>query len=124
MNITNIAAWWGAIIATCVLIWDIYKWLHSGPVINVTASPDMQFIGASHNIDKKKKFISVEVTNTGDRSTTITNLIMFYYNSFISKVLNKRSKSFIAVSAFPQQIPFLIESGGRWLGGIEQTNDL
>lgn len=106
------------------LIWDIYKWLHSGPAINVTASPDMQFIGASHNIDKNKKFISVEVTNTGERKTTITHIVGFYYSSLLSKLLNKKTKSFIVIPSFGSTIPFSIESGGRWLDGIEQTSEI
>lgn len=123
-HLTNIAAWWGAAIATFVFFWDIYKWLHSGPIINVTVLSNMQFVGYSTNIDKNKKFISVEVTNTGERKTTITHLVGFYYNSLLSKLLNKKTKSFIAIPSFGSTIPCSIEPGGRWIDGIEQTKEI
>jgi len=40
MKITELAAWWGAIIATLMLLWDMYKWVRSGPIINVSVSPN------------------------------------------------------------------------------------
>ena len=45
MKITDWAAWWGAIIATLVLVWDMYKWKRSGPIINVSASLGIKTVG-------------------------------------------------------------------------------
>jgi len=98
MNIiTNIAAWWGAVIATFVIIWDIYKWTHSGPIINVTASPNMQAVGNFSNRESDKDYISIIVTNTGNIKTTITHLVVFYYKykPVLSKILKKKTKTFL-----------------------------
>jgi hypothetical protein len=124
-SITNFAAWWGAGIATIVLIWDIYKWLHSGPIIRVTVSPNMQAIGNFPNIDKNMNFISVEVTNTGNGKTTITHLIVFYYKyrPLLSKILKKKVKKFFMPNpSFSPPIPHILGPGERWLCGIDQNN--
>lgn len=126
MKITNLAAWWGAIIATFLLLWDIYKYRHSGPIIKIDASPNMEAIGKIPNNIKNKKYISVEVTNIGDRNTTITHLIMFHYKSLFRKIMKKKDKNmFIPTPAlFPPPLPHILKTGERWLGGIEQTNEL
>jgi len=45
MKVTDLANWWGAFIATLVLVWDMYKWKRSGPIINVSASPGIKTVG-------------------------------------------------------------------------------
>jgi hypothetical protein len=44
MSGTDIAAWWGAVIATAVLIWDIYKWRTAGPRIALDVRSGMKFL--------------------------------------------------------------------------------
>ena len=61
MEITEIAAWWGAIIATLVLLWDMYKWERSGPIINVSASPNMQPFGKIPNNQKVKNISQLKL---------------------------------------------------------------
>lgn len=124
-SLTNTAAWWGAVIATIVLMWDIYKWFRSGPILHVTVGPNMQTLGNIPNHPKNQKYISVEVTNTGSRKTTITHLVSFYYKSFIFNLFKKPNKNFVVLTpAFLSTLPHIIEPGGRWLGGIEQNIEL
>jgi len=126
MKITDLAAWWGAIIATLVLLWDMYKWKRSGPIINVSALPNMQTVGKIPNHLEGKKYIAVEVTNTGDKKTTITHLVVFHYKSLFRKIRGKKDKSFFVATPalFPPSLPHMIEPGERWLGGVEQTSEL
>jgi hypothetical protein len=126
MKITDLAAWWGAIIATLVLLWDMYKWKRSGPIINVSVSIDMQTFGKMPNYPEGKKYVTVEVINIGDRKTTITHLVMFHYKSLFRKIRGKKDKNFfVAIPAlFPPPLPHMIEPGERWLGGIEQNSEL
>jgi len=126
MKITELAAWWGAIIATLVLLWDMYKWERSGPIINVSASPNMQPFGKIPNHPEGKKYIAVEVTNIGNRKTTITHLVVFHYKSLFRKIRGKKDKSIIVLlpALLPPPLPYVIKPGERWLGGIEQTSEL
>ena len=125
MKATDLAAWWGAIVASLILIWDIYKWKRSGPIVRVSASPNMRTYGNISDSQKDKTYVVVEVTNTGDRKTTITHLIGFHYKSFFQKILKKRNKAFVvAIPALSEPLPYVLEPGERWLGGIDQNNKL
>ena len=125
MNATELAAWWGAAIASLVLVWDIFKWKRTGPILKVSASPDMQTIGGLPDGLQDKKFVAVEVTNTGDRKTTLTHLVGFHYASKFQWLRRKKNKTFIVANpAFSATLPHVLESGERWLGGIEQNKEL
>lgn len=104
----------------------IYKYRRSGSIINIHASPNMQMLGKIPNSLKSKKYITVEVTNIGARNTTLTHLIMFHYKSLFRKIRKKKDKNiFIPEPAlFPPPLPHILKTGERWLGGIEQTNEL
>jgi len=125
MNITGVAAWWGAVIGTLVLAWDIYKWKRSGPMVQVTASPNMRTFGGMPDALEDKTFVVVEVTNTGDRKTTLTHLVGFHYSSLLQKLRKNKSKSFfVAKPALSQPLPYVLEPGERWIGGIQQNEEL
>src|SRR5437879_4880685 len=42
VNLTDVVAWWGAVVATIVLLWDVYKWTHRGADVRVEAAPNMK----------------------------------------------------------------------------------
>jgi len=41
---SDFAAWWGAILATVVLLWDIFKWRATRVRLRITAQPNMQTV--------------------------------------------------------------------------------
>jgi hypothetical protein len=65
MSASTYAAWWGAIVATMVLVWDIIKWRSRGPRIKANITQDPDGYGA--------EFL-VFVTNTGDLPATIESV--------------------------------------------------
>ena len=64
-SLTDVAAWWGAFVASAVLAWNVYKWRKRGAQIQVTASANM---GAFNSpwISEEDKFVLVTVYNRGD----------------------------------------------------------
>jgi len=38
MSMSEYAAWYGALVATTLLIWDVIKWVKAGPSIKATVS--------------------------------------------------------------------------------------
>ena len=85
---TEIAAWWGAAIATLVLGWDVDKHVRSGPRLRVRANPNMEIVGYEVKLGlmetvlpKGTKLIHVDVTNVGDQPTTLTHFVFFAYRS-------------------------------------------
>ncbi len=122
-TITEIAAWWGAIIATTILLWDIYKWKTSGPRVGVEVFPNRIIIGDP--IREGKTYIGVKVTNTGNRPTTISNLCMQYYLTRWSWIRKKPNKSMVVGNpGIPHPVPHVLQPGTVWDGLIIQDDDV
>jgi hypothetical protein len=124
-SLTSFVAWWGAIVATLVFLWDIYKWAKSGPSIVVSAQPNMKTsVGAPQNLSGTN-YVVVEAVNKGNKKTTITQLVSYHYSSIIKRILKKPSATFIVPdTGLAQRLPHVLEPGERWMGIIEQSKDL
>lgn len=126
MSTTDVAAWWGAIVSTLAIVWDIIKWSRSGPCINVRASPNMIVIGGSPLLGDDKKYVSVEVINTGDQKTTITHMVVSYFSSLWTLLRGNADKDFfIATPALTAvSLPHGIAPGERWSGSLIQDQEI
>ncbi len=123
LTTTEIVAWWGAVIATLVLLWDVYKWKTSGPQIKFSASSNMQIIGDP--LKEGKKYITVKAVNVGDRSTTITNLGIIHYKNHFYRLLNKSDQQGIIKNpGLPHQLPYVLQPGAVWDGSILQDDEI
>ena len=58
---TEIVAWWGAILATIVFAWDIYKWWTAGPKLRVSVQTGMKSINMPQYDDKTLIHVNVSV---------------------------------------------------------------
>lgn len=124
MSASDVAAWWGAAIATLVLVWDLYKWGRSGPQLEVSASPNMETYGGAA-IYGKGPFVVLEVRNNGDRKTTLTHCVGFVYTNWLSRLFDRKPKhNFIVTNPAPGKIPHVLEAGERWMGILEQNQEL
>lgn len=120
---TDIVAWWGAVIATIVLSWDIYKWKTSGPRLKFKVTPNMLVVGDPAR--EGKTFISANATNIGDRPTTITNLVIQHYNNYFNMFRHKPSTSMIVVAPnTARPLPFVLQPGQVWQGLAIQDQEL
>ena len=119
MDQTTFIAWWGAIVATIVFVWDIYKWKTDGAKLDVQVTPNMQSIG-----DPRRDgitWVSVTVTNMGSRPSTIKSIGMFYYKSWFSFIRNK--PDYAAIFPNPNDnfpLPRIINPGEEWIGLVPQ----
>lgn len=120
---TEIVAWWGAIVATVVLLWDIYKWKSAGPRIRFVVTSGMIVVGDPSR--EGQTYISSEATNVGDRPTTITNLVIQHYKTYFSMVRHKPSTSMLVTEpSIAQPLPFVLQPGGVWRGLFPQTKEI
>lgn len=120
LNPIAIVAWWGAILSTIVFLWDIYKYHHAGPKLRVSVSTGMIMVPSKD----ERTFIVTEVTNAGDRPTTITNLGLAYFEKKWSwgHLRNRATK--LAVVNSPntaQPLPWELKAGTLWRGMSHQT---
>jgi hypothetical protein len=123
--LTRLVAWWGAILSTIIFLWDIYKWKTSGPRLKVDISANMQYFEQGTGRVDDKDYIVLNISNTGQRLTTITNVGMQYFESRIKRMLRKPTASFIVPT--PNQhypTPHKLEAGTTWMATIIQTADL
>ena len=119
LRLTDILAWWGAVVATLVLMWDIHKWRKRGAEVTVEATSDMKFHPPLPTGDAS--FIFVSVTNNGGQATTITHLAGLYFPTLWHKLLRRGGKHFVVVNhPAGVQLPHLLGPGQLWRGVIDQ----
>ena len=112
---TEIVAWWGAVLATIVFLWDIYKWWTVGPKLRVSVQTGMESINMPQY--EGKTLILVNVSNYGDRPTTITNLGYLYFTTFWKRARHRPDKAAIVPNpSDTQRLPFELKQGNLWSG--------
>lgn len=88
-TISDFAAWWGAIVATCVLAWEVYTWQHSRPKVEI----DLHCILLENCGDNKQRVsLSIMLRNTGGRKLVVTHVKARMAHRFARK--NNESISF------------------------------
>ena len=120
----GIAAY-AAVVSTFILGWDAYKWLASGPKIDISASAGMKILGGLEPDDKI--YISVTAWNVGDRPTTISNLGGMYFDTWWRAYVFQRKPKEAFIVTQPsqaQRIPYRFEVGDQWIGLADQTDDI
>ncbi len=122
MSASDWAAWWGAITATIVLGWDVYKWRQSKSNIRVSASPNMQTVNHATGRLESDKNICVEVVNNGDKLTTLTHLVVIHYANWLDRIRRKPSMQGVVTNPLGGRIPYELEPGKRWTGLIDQKD--
>lgn len=109
---SDIAAWYGAAIATAVFLWDIAKWLRSGPKLIVRVNTGMERTSpAGHD---PTPLIFVTVQNVGDQATTITHLFGQVFSGRIAKLMRRRPQQRFVLTNPQVPIPKKIEPGEQW----------
>ena len=117
----TIPAWIGATTGVSAIIWQIFKELRSGARLSATARPNM--ISPDNGDDR---YIVVTVVNKGNAPTTLTNLLVFMYENNYKK-LRKKSKINAAMKQSMLEhyyLPYVLESGHRWVGLVDQQEIL
>jgi hypothetical protein len=110
---------YAAIVSTSVLIWQIFVWFRTGPRLRVSASTNMMTLGDP--LRDGKTYIVVNVRNVGTEQTTITHVVMFAYRSWLYRLRNKPSRTFLFnhhVAAYP--LPYVLEAGKTFMSMVAQ----
>ncbi len=126
MTLTDWVAWWGAILATLVLIWDIIKWKTSGPNLKLSVLTDMIMATTDTGVavPQSEPMIAFEVVNRGTLPATITQ-VYFWHKNWWQRLL--RIKPQVAhVVHKPEhfldfRLPYPLEPGKIWQGRAIQN---
>jgi hypothetical protein len=118
---TLIIALWGAIVATGVLLWDIYKWYTGGVKVSFTAQPNMHYSNDIHGAP----LITLRVANQENVPTTIENITAQYYSNYFYTLLRRPKQSMVIVpSEISGPIPYHLKAGSIWDGHIKQLPEM
>jgi hypothetical protein len=117
---TTLLAWWGAVISTAVLAWDVYKWRKTGQQrLSVRANGNLQ---DAHSRNPQK-FIGIIVTNNGDRPVTIGLITFRYFKSKFRKWGKQESeqRGLFNPGTPTAPLPYKLDVGASWRCVVNQT---
>ena len=116
---TDYAAWWGAVIATLALVWNIIVSIRSGARLHVTATPNMRMFPPNPD-EEDKSFIFVNAVNRGTSDATITHFCGYQADSFWNLIRNK--KQYFVVNGTSDGLPIStkVSPGEEWRGMADQ----
>jgi hypothetical protein len=116
MSPTGIVAWWGAILSTVVFLWDVYKYRTAGPKLRLEVSTGMKSVNMPQY--DGKTLIMGNVTNFGDRPTTITHFALQGYKKkwHFGKIRVAGQSGIVPIPNTGQPLPFELKPGAVWTG--------
>lgn len=122
MSDDSVTVWlaiYGAVASTLGGIWQFYQWWKSGPQLSLKATKNMQMASGGRIDDKQ--YIVLNVSNRGSSATTITHLAIYIYDSWLDRVLRKRSKAAVVDQ---DTLPAVLEPGKQWTGLCHQSEEV
>jgi hypothetical protein len=122
MESTQIVAWWGALVATLVLLWDIMKWHQSGARLRKRISLNVHYDDGkiiSKQIIKDglegityEEYCHVELVNIGNMPTTVMNISASHKKKKDGFKLGSMQQAF--TEHFGKKLPHVISPGEVW----------
>lgn len=117
-NIDLIAVY-AAILSTVIGIWEFIKW-RGRNAIKMMCTANMLFLPSQD----KQKYIVVKVINRGDRPTTITHLLGYYWKNRFDRVLDRKKRRASAFIVNSDNVPKVIQPGEEWMGQAIQNDEM
>lgn len=128
MSLSEIAAWWGAIIATLLLMWDVYKWRRSGARIHVRVGTDFLLVGSKSGsaLEGEQTFACITVVNEGDLPATINMACGAYFPTLLHRWIRRiRGSTHFLVTLdqdLGSRVPQVVGPGEQWTGVFPQDS--
>jgi hypothetical protein len=121
MDNIDYVAWWGAIIATSVLLWDVVKWLRSGARLKYKILFNVHYDDGE--ILKKEtteygentiyeEYCHIELINTGSLPTTIMNICGTH--KFKPKKMQLIVNKQVFTEHYGKKLPYILNPGEVW----------
>ena len=119
---SDFAAWWGAIVASFAVIWNIIVAIRSGPRVYVRATPEMQ-VFPRQPVTGDKSYISVTAINRGNAPTTITHFIGYYTKNLWNRIRGKKQAFIVNTDlSLGKPIPYILKPGEEWSSMADQKS--
>lgn len=109
---------YGATVATAAIAWQVFTWWRKGARLRGHAAPDMRIFGSVYD---SSKYIALEVVNTGDSPTTITNVSFEGFPNLLARFRGKPTRCCVVNQHFGCDMPYTLSPGGRFTLQVVQT---
>lgn len=122
-------AWWGAVVATLVFLWDVAKWFKSGPKIRQriqldTFYPDSKVLSVEKLGDAESKelaaYCHIELVNTGTLPTTIMGIMATHTCGGMNGQMSFDNQRF--TPHYGKTLPYVLAPGEVWSCRIEMSD--
>jgi hypothetical protein len=126
MTATDIIAIYAAVVATGVLLWDVYKWRRTERVrLTGRVMTDAMLVGPGFP-NTGERWISLNVDNRGHLTCTVTHLFIAGYANWLQKI--RRRSVFQGIintnGTRGNSVPHLLEPGTSFIGLALQTTEI
>lgn len=140
ISFTDLVAWYGAVLATFVACFELWKWIRSRAWLRVTIQPNVYFDdGEVLRVEKLpngesrelQRYFHIEIANSGELPTTLLSVFATTKSTnILERILNtlRRDKPrfvlFMAQEAFTphfgKKLPLLLGPGEVWNCRIDE----
>jgi hypothetical protein len=120
LAVSDYAAWWGAIIATLALVWNIIVAVRAGARLHVTATPNMQIFPLAPG-EEDRTYIHVNAINRGNSATTITHFCGYRFDNLWDLIRNKKQHFIVNGTSDGLPVPYKLAPGDEWRGIADQV---
>lgn len=140
ISFTELVAWYGAVLATFVACFELWKWIHSRALLKVTIRPRVYYDdgevlrveqlpnGVSREL---QSYFHIEIANSGELPTTLLSVFATTESTnILERLLNtlRRDKPRFALSMaqdaftphFGKKLPLLLGPGEVWSCRIDE----
>lgn len=126
----DFVAWWGAVIATLVLLWDVAKWFKTGPVIRKRIQPDTYYpdsrvlsITKTENGETKELagYCHIELVNVGTLPTTIMGISASHTKGKGGIQMGCTNERFMV--HYGKTLPYVLPPGEVWMTDIYKLSE-
>ena len=124
----------GSLVVTAALLaLEVRRWFDEGVKLYMSVMAEAQIFGGGQQ--DENDYLAITVTNRGSAPTTITNMVLFDYPSWISmkfswvrRFKRQRPKTMVVtrpmLPGVPGQPPYVLEPGHNWQGMAVHTPEL
>lgn len=129
MQSIDYVAWWGALVATMLLLWDIAKWIKTGPIIRErikvdTSYPDGKVLGVEKTENGEARelatYCHIELVNTGTLPTTIMGICASHIDNQNLGQMEVTNQRFLP--HYEKFLPYILTPGEVWSCRLEMSD--
>ena len=125
---TDIIAIYAAVIATGVLLWDVYKWRRTERVrLAGRIMTNAIVVDGYSPADRNTKYVCLTIDNRGHLGCTITHFIIIHYKNWLNQIRGKPDLQGLVNAHGGQgnEVPYELRPGGKsFMGTALQTKEI